>query len=1519
MEQAKGSPAEWELSKENIQPIKQGRKASKLSNILQPRDEETMKLLQEERQHFETELRAYNGPDPLDPWYRYIAWVEQEYPKGGKEGNVHELIQKCIKKFKDEKNVQNDSRFLEIWLKYASISAQPLEVYDFMYKQGVCSQQAGLYEAWAWQLERNGSYKKAEGVFVKGIGAMVDPELKQKLTGKQKQFQARVIRRMKGEEISEAEIEEEERVALGQLRGHGKKAKVGSVRVGSAKLGGPGVVQSSGLPSKQPLGTNNSRGGFAIFCDENSSNPGIPMGGASSGQNIPSSRDRKENEMSAGQWGKAKVSKGGNIPLGSISQHAKPAFTVYEEPNLAQPSITPQRNPTQGSVLSTRKKAAEDHGAVHCPVALFEPPDPTKKPMYCKDKVYQGTTEFSFEEFRAIRWKEKQRAREEAESLERRKAELVEMENKLKKQQEEMARQMAEFQRMMAGGASTLMQGNPGVILTRPSHSSESSIDQESNGGNPDVFTDENKSDSLISNNRADNSRSIQSVRSQDNSLASSYPSLNRQPSLDSTAALISANPTGARSKCGTTPSPHGLKGQIPLTQPSPTVNTKEAMAVMQQLWSKPVGEEDTEPQPLPSLKNRAPFQIYTDTLSEPPVSAKSAPFEIFSDDSNPAKPPQPFEIYSDPTAAPAFPIFSDNHATELPKNSKANPRSRAALYNKLSDKENSPNIVEDVEDWENVPPSGYVQPPLGVRSMTGVLTHAANVEYMPLAEQERLLDEDERRQEEEIMKSHPAPPIPTIAKPFSGNQTMALPNEDDFEAMAKLSSTPFTGRPAFYCDQDENTCAVDIVYKSHSISMGPPAPPTTTTMYEDEGMIGRFSQPLDTIAETSREYYKSSSSSSGGETLHHHSNRSHWGTTGTTQLHIQGNKTTDSTGGVSLARTPGHGLGTSVSGYLGDKSNITKSGIKVHDKRELLASPQIVPYDKRMKLADSPKHEEDPFDEPTGMFSDMMAEFKQNLVEPSKKFSDAQETSMQASFVDPGDRERTGLNFTASHALESTGAISKSALNSTNVKTKSLMSGVVPSLNMTGAELAHNMTSAAPSLNMTGAVPSLNVTGAVPSLNITGAVPSLNMTGAVPSLNMTGAAPSLNMTTAGSNMTGIAPTLNMTGAVNSQTNHSETPPSLDLSGAPADLAEITSNLSLDDSIDPFHPDTHAALLASLAVPVSAMHGYRQFDGKMPQVRLKSLLSLNEDVFYISECKGEGGFAKVYHATRQDTDMDCTIAGIDAVLKVQKPARDWEFYICKEVEKRVDSSIQHGFMAIPRNYAFSDGGIFVSYHQKLGTLLDIVNISKSHVQKSGIEPMAMYFTIEMLSMIEALHGADILHADLKADNFLLQNIPTLNQSATSSQEMFCNKQLSLQLIDFGKSIDLRLFPKNISFSQVVKTDGIMNIQMREGKPWREHIDYFGVCATAYCLLFGTYLEVVKVGDSWEAKGSYKRWWQGDLWKQFFHEFLNIKGLEKEHLPNIPVWRKRFQEVFFDTKMAKHLVRARDDVVKGMMS
>jgi hypothetical protein len=48
------------------------------------------------------------------------------------------------------------------------------------------------------------------------------------------------------------------------------------------------------------------------------------------------------------------------------------------------------------------------------------------------------------------------------------------------------------------------------------------------------------------------------------------------------------------------------------------------------------------------------------------------------------------------------------------------------------------------------------------------------------------------------------------------------------------------------------------------------------------------------------------------------------------------------------------------------------------------------------------------------------------------------------------------------------------------------------------------------------------------------------------------------------------------------------------------------------------------------------------------------------------------------------------------------------------------------------------------------------------------------------------------------------------------------------------------------FVEVVKTDGLKCPEMREGRAWRHHIDYYGIAATAYLLLFGTYMEVIKV-------------------------------------------------------------------------
>merc|ERR1719430_800622 len=138
-------------------------------------------------------------------------------------------------------------------------------------------------------------------------------------------------------------------------------------------------------------------------------------------------------------------------------------------------------------------------------------------------------------------------------------------------------------------------------------------------------------------------------------------------------------------------------------------------------------------------------------------------------------------------------------------------------------------------------------------------------------------LDEDERRQEEEMgilasdLKSSNSKQSKLPKPCIQANQTIALPNEDDFERMAKLSSTPHTGR-AFQVEQDENTCAVDIVYRQ---AMGPPAPPSEIP---EEPSCQPAQGSLSPIVETSREYYRSSSSS-GSDTLHSktpHGDKSH-------------------------------------------------------------------------------------------------------------------------------------------------------------------------------------------------------------------------------------------------------------------------------------------------------------------------------------------------------------------------------------------------------------------------------------------------------------------------------------------------------------------------------------------------------------------------------------------------------------------------------------------------------------------
>jgi hypothetical protein len=54
---------------------------------------------------------------------------------------------------------------------------------------------------------------------------------------------------------------------------------------------------------------------------------------------------------------------------------------VHQDNNVERVTKLP------GITVPNALRSIKGSSNISCPVAVFEPPDPTKKPMYCKDKV----------------------------------------------------------------------------------------------------------------------------------------------------------------------------------------------------------------------------------------------------------------------------------------------------------------------------------------------------------------------------------------------------------------------------------------------------------------------------------------------------------------------------------------------------------------------------------------------------------------------------------------------------------------------------------------------------------------------------------------------------------------------------------------------------------------------------------------------------------------------------------------------------------------------------------------------------------------------------------------------------------------------------------------------------------------------------------------------------------------------------------------------------------------------------
>lgn len=279
-------------------------------------------------------------------------------------------------------------------------------------------------------------------------------------------------------------------------------------------------------------------------------------------------------------------------------------------------------------------------------------------------------------------------------------------------------------------------------------------------------------------------------------------------------------------------------------------------------------------------------------------------------------------------------------------------------------------------------------------------------------------------------------------------------------------------------------------------------------------------------------------------------------------------------------------------------------------------------------------------------------------------------------------------------------------------------------------------------------------------------------------------------------------------------------------------------------------------------------------------------LTLGEDTFEIIGKLGEGGFGAVFLARLLGlTDYDAEEEVLFAI-KAVKPCQLWEWTILARIREAVPEELLPSIIAPQGLYAFEDESYLLLDHCSQGTLLDCVNRAAgtelaSQTSDGIVEPLVVFFTIELFRVVEGLHAQGVIHGDLKIDNCLLR-LAELDSSWSAKYDPTGGNGWSdqgIRLIDFGRAIDTTWFAEGQNFCGDWPADARDCPEVREGRPWTFETDYWGLAGIIYCMLFRKYIETTAVDGSdgvkrYKISTPLKRYWNTDLWNRVFDVLLN---------------------------------------------
>ncbi|KAF1816232.1 hypothetical protein P152DRAFT_388456 [Eremomyces bilateralis CBS 781.70] len=325
-------------------------------------------------------------------------------------------------------------------------------------------------------------------------------------------------------------------------------------------------------------------------------------------------------------------------------------------------------------------------------------------------------------------------------------------------------------------------------------------------------------------------------------------------------------------------------------------------------------------------------------------------------------------------------------------------------------------------------------------------------------------------------------------------------------------------------------------------------------------------------------------------------------------------------------------------------------------------------------------------------------------------------------------------------------------------------------------------------------------------------------------------------------------------------------------------------------------------------------------DKTAPNLLLPPTINLegSDRTYTVKRELGKGAYAPVYlvQSTErtQDEDEEPKVQmgkgefGIKRqeleAIKMEDPPNAWEFYLVRQAKRRLGvSRAAESIINIYEMHLYMDEGYLIEEYRDQGTLLDPINLARMDVAGGGLldEQVAMFFTVELLRTVEALHAKGIIHGDLKADNVLVRFEHGVRSSAWSSAYARDGSNgwadRGVALIDFGRGIDMKAFVPSVQFFADWKPSEVDCAEIREMRPWTYQVDYHGLAGVIHTLLFGKYIETTAeraatlgagATKTYKIREPLKRYWQTELWSELLNVLLNplmhLDGEEGSKMP-----------------------------------